>query len=82
MGTGNAWAAAGMLRVLETIAHSDQAWDFRGQQADLTEWVHEIISAAWKHQVPISPSHSLNPSQSFIRCPSEMVYKVAGTRLN
>ncbi|THH02396.1 hypothetical protein EW026_g444 [Hermanssonia centrifuga] len=49
-GTGNAWAAAGMMRVLQTIRHSEQAQAFQSQQEDLTNWIHEIVSAAWQFQ--------------------------------
>ncbi|KAK7695457.1 hypothetical protein QCA50_000093 [Cerrena zonata] len=49
-GTGNAWAAAGMLRVLETIRHSKVSSKFEGQKANLTSWVNEIVEATWKHQ--------------------------------
>ncbi|KIP12696.1 hypothetical protein PHLGIDRAFT_27123 [Phlebiopsis gigantea 11061_1 CR5-6] len=49
-GTGNAWAAAGMMRVLQTIRHSSQAWKFESQRADLTSWISEIVSATWAHQ--------------------------------
>jgi len=51
-GTGNAWATAGMLRVLETIRHSDVSSHFRTQTADLTAWVDEIVTGAWKFQQP------------------------------
>ncbi|KAH9846959.1 Six-hairpin glycosidase [Lenzites betulinus] len=49
-GTGNAWAAAGMLRVLETIRHSKLASSMKSEQADLKSWINEIVSAAWQHQ--------------------------------
>ena len=48
---GNAWAAAGMMRVLQTIRHSSQARHFKSQQADLTSWIEEIVVATWAHQV-------------------------------
>ncbi|KAF9076520.1 Six-hairpin glycosidase-like protein [Rhodocollybia butyracea] len=48
--TGNGWAAAGMLRVLETFNHSSVATDFTGESANLTLWIQEIINAAWQHQ--------------------------------
>ncbi|EKM59355.1 uncharacterized protein PHACADRAFT_249789 [Phanerochaete carnosa HHB-10118-sp] len=51
-GTGNAWAAAGMMRVLQTILHSDEAPQFESQQADLTAWIKEILTATWQHQQP------------------------------
>lgn len=50
-GTGNAWAAAGMMRVLETLNTSAQAHAFRPQQADLIVWIDEILTGAWAHQV-------------------------------
>lgn len=49
--TGNGWAAAGMLRVLQTLNHSSQAGSFTEQSANLTLWIQEIITAAWDHQV-------------------------------
>lgn len=54
--TGNAWAAAGMMRVLQTIRHSSQAKQFDAQQADLTSWISEIVSATWQHQVRVLSS--------------------------
>lgn len=49
-GTGNAWAAAGMLRVLETIRKSDLEDQFYDQQLNLTIWIGEILTGAWKYQ--------------------------------
>lgn len=62
-GTGNAWAAAGMMRVLQTIRHSSLAASFEHQQSDLTSWITEVVNATWQHQVrnppcvsrPVSP---------------------------
>ncbi|OBZ76113.1 Unsaturated rhamnogalacturonyl hydrolase YesR [Grifola frondosa] len=51
-GTGNGWAAAGMLRVLETIRLSQSPFQFVEQQANLTSWIQEIVSAAWSFQKP------------------------------
>ena len=48
---GNAWAAAGMLRVLETISRSSQAAKFVAEQADLTAWINEILTHVWAFQV-------------------------------
>ncbi|KAK0453338.1 Six-hairpin glycosidase [Armillaria borealis] len=48
--TGNAWAAAGMLRVLMTMNHTAQANQFTGQSANLTSWIGEILSTAWEYQ--------------------------------
>ncbi|KAH8106137.1 Six-hairpin glycosidase [Cristinia sonorae] len=49
-GTGNAWAAAGMLRVLQTITHSDVSWQFTEERRNLTGWVEEILTSTWPHQ--------------------------------
>lgn len=48
---GNAWAAAGMLRVLSTMNHTAGGKSFLGQQANLTQWINEILVASWGHQV-------------------------------
>ncbi|KAJ7591410.1 Six-hairpin glycosidase [Mycena floridula] len=48
--TGNAWAAAGMLRVLQTFNHSSQARALTSQSANLSAWIHEIIAASWQYQ--------------------------------
>lgn len=44
--TGNAWAAAGMLRVLATIMRSPYNDEMASQRADLQAWTEEIIEAA------------------------------------
>lgn len=49
--TGNGWAAAGMFRVLQTIRNSDVSEGFLDQQGDLLDWIEEIVSASWDHQV-------------------------------
>ena len=50
-GTGNAWAAAGALRVLATIQRSHAAKAMKSQQGNLVNWVEEILDGAWRHQV-------------------------------
>ncbi|KAI0776995.1 Six-hairpin glycosidase-like protein [Trametes elegans] len=47
--TGNGWAAAGMLRVLGTIQHSDYSKHFKKQAKDLTNWVSEIHDGIYPH---------------------------------
>jgi hypothetical protein len=49
--TGNAWAAAGALRVLATIKRSCAAHSMKPQQHHLEQWVREILDGAWRHQV-------------------------------
>jgi Glycosyl Hydrolase Family 88 len=53
-GTGNAWAAAGSLRVLATIQQSCAADSMVSQQNDLVEWVRETLDGVWKFQVCFS----------------------------
>ncbi|EJD46957.1 glycoside hydrolase family 105 protein [Auricularia subglabra TFB-10046 SS5] len=45
--TGNAWAAAGMLRVLATMAHSNMASSFEKEMDDLEHWVSEILDGMY-----------------------------------
>ncbi|CAL1701771.1 unnamed protein product [Somion occarium] len=45
--TGNAWAAAGMLRVLGTIQHSPFPKSFKNEQKDLQKWVTEIMDGMY-----------------------------------
>jgi hypothetical protein len=47
--TGNAWAAAGMIRVLGTIQRSPYANLLKSQQNDLANWVDEIHRAMYPH---------------------------------
>ncbi|KAF5321835.1 hypothetical protein D9619_001048 [Psilocybe cf. subviscida] len=50
--TGNAWAAAGMMRVLATLNNTESGGRFSEQQADLEEWIEEILVASWDKQTP------------------------------
>jgi rhamnogalacturonyl hydrolase YesR len=52
-GTGNAWAAAGALRVLATIQRSSAARSMTSQQVDLVRWVQETLDGVWKYQVRV-----------------------------
>ena len=54
--TGNAWAAAGMLRVLGTIQNSRYAKQMKHQQNDLAAWVQEIHAGMYPQLVgPFPP---------------------------
>lgn len=44
--TGNAWAAAGMMRVYATIQQSQFNEAMQSQKSDLLSWTEEIIKAA------------------------------------
>jgi hypothetical protein len=58
--TGSGWAAAGMLRVLQTIRLSDVSDWFLDQQNDLLDWIEEIVEASWCYQVYTSSSSTLD----------------------
>jgi len=58
--TGNGWAAAGMMRVLSTLNHTKDGRHFSAQQADLTEWIDEILEESWSHQVFVFPCCGLH----------------------
>lgn len=49
-GTGNGWAAMGMMRVLQTIADSDFSEELRSEQDDLVWWIGDLLDATWKYQ--------------------------------
>ena len=57
--TGNAWAAAGALRVLATIRHSRAGRSMRSQQKDLIRWVGETLDGVWKFQVGVFICHGV-----------------------
>lgn len=56
MHTGNGWAAAGMLRVLATIQHSQYSDALSSEMDDLVAWIKEIQGAMYDALVrfPIS----------------------------
>jgi len=47
--TGNAWAAAGMVRVLGTIKNSEYAGGFKNEQNDLIDWILEIQDGMYNY---------------------------------
>lgn len=53
--TGNGWAAAGMLRVAETIKNSAFSQQMEGNINDLVGWSEEIVNAVWSYQVRSVP---------------------------
>jgi len=48
--TGNAWAAAGMMRVWAIINQSSFSWQMQSQKDNLTQWIDEILTGVWSHQ--------------------------------
>ena len=59
--TGNGWAAAGMLRVLQTIRLSDASESFIDEQNDLLNWIEEIVDASWCYQVNATSHRHTTP---------------------
>ncbi|KAI0321459.1 Six-hairpin glycosidase [Amylostereum chailletii] len=49
-GTGNAWAAAGMMRVLATLRASEEGQSMIFQQANLIDWIDQTLIGVWKYQ--------------------------------
>ncbi|VDC00100.1 unnamed protein product [Peniophora sp. CBMAI 1063] len=49
-GTGNGWAALGMVRTLTTIQASENADELKSGQQDLIDWVDEILIGGWVWQ--------------------------------
>lgn len=63
-GTGNGWAAMGMMRVLQTIADSDFSEELRSEQDDLEWWIGDLLDATWKYQA--SPQVALFVQISYV----------------
>ncbi|KAF8063618.1 Six-hairpin glycosidase-like protein [Lyophyllum atratum] len=62
--TGNAWAAAGMLRVLGTIQNSQYANTLKNEQNDLATWIKEIHGGMYPHldsQSSLFPNYASQP---------------------
>ncbi|KAI0919983.1 hypothetical protein AcV5_001913 [Taiwanofungus camphoratus] len=57
--TGNGWAAAGMLRVLATMQHSQYAGKMKSEMKDLVDWVQDIHNGMYATLVR-SPSFRRN----------------------
>lgn len=53
--TGNAWAAAGIMRVLVTINKSSFKDQLAAEQKTLEMWALEIVHNMWKYQVSTKP---------------------------
>jgi len=64
--TGNGWAAAGMLRVFQTISSSGFSNSFSNQTRDLLNWTEEIVKASWIYQTSDGAlRNTINNSSSF-----------------
>ena len=55
---GNAWAAGGMLRVMDTINNACDSEDFVLERNNLIHWIYEVLDGVWKHQVSLKLSEN------------------------
>src|SRR5258708_7124649 len=67
MTVGNAWVAAGIVRVLATIQNSPFSGKMTSQRQDLTNWASEIFNAFYSYQVGYTPSFNFFFSAFFYR---------------
>jgi hypothetical protein len=84
--TGNGWAAAGMMRVLTTMATSTLGASYPNEQVSLARWIAEILTSAWAYQLPngtlynypdLSSPVSVTPS--FVASPATAFSDASGT---
>lgn len=81
--TGNAWAAAGMLRVLATIKLSQQASAMSSQTSDLASWVGEIVGASSQRAAKDGLLHNyIDNSSSFEDTAGSALMASAALRLS
>ncbi|KAF8609496.1 hypothetical protein BDV93DRAFT_485133 [Ceratobasidium sp. AG-I] len=86
--TGNGWAAAGMMRVLTTMATSTLGSSYPNEQANLARWITEILTSAWAYQLPNGTlynypdlSSPVSATPSFLASPTTAFSDSAGTAL-
>lgn len=80
--TGNAWAAAGMMRVLATIRQSPFNDEMSDQQGDLQYWVEEILSASRDRKANNGLLHNyIDNSSTFTDTASSSLMASAALRL-
>lgn len=65
---GNAWAAAGMARVLATILASSSASTMSSQVSDLATWINEILVATFSKITFVNSSRSSSPPANLLSC--------------
>nr|XP_031861582.1 uncharacterized protein CI109_002811 [Kwoniella shandongensis]KAA5528654.1 hypothetical protein CI109_002811 [Kwoniella shandongensis] len=81
--TGNAWAAAGMLRVWATIKWSDYASDMSSQMNDLQGWITEIFDASQGYITKDGLFHNyMTDTSSFEESSATALYAATGLRLS
>ncbi|KZV68037.1 hypothetical protein PENSPDRAFT_610622 [Peniophora sp. CONT] len=81
--TGNAWAAAGMTRVLATIQASDVADELKSEQQDLIDWTNEILAGSYAFQALNGTLYNDidQPDTSFVDAAGTALITAAGYRL-
>ncbi|KAH9820750.1 hypothetical protein DFH28DRAFT_1121103 [Melampsora americana] len=78
--TGNAFAAAGMMRVrqtMEAVSNKELAEKLTQMKIDLESWISEIVVGAYKFQ---SPESYLLPNY-YDKKPEDTYFEVSGTAL-
>ncbi|KAK8853391.1 hypothetical protein IAR55_004095 [Kwoniella newhampshirensis] len=80
--TGNAWAAAGMLRVWATIRWSDYASQMSSQMNDLQGWITEIFDAAQGYTSDGLLRNYITDSSSFEDTSGTALFAATGLRLS
>ncbi|KAL7423979.1 hypothetical protein Q5752_001564 [Cryptotrichosporon argae] len=80
--TGNAWAAAGIIRVLATLMRSDYADAMSDQRADLQNWAEGILGSAQSYITSSGLFHNyINDSSTFEDAASAALMSSVGLRL-
>jgi len=80
--TGNAWAAAGIVRVLATIQNSHFSEKMKSQTQDLTNWASEIISAFYSYQDSTHLNHNfVDDNSTFLEASGSVLMASAVYRL-
>ncbi|WOO81514.1 Unsaturated rhamnogalacturonyl hydrolase YesR [Vanrija pseudolonga] len=81
--TGNAWAVAGMARVIATIKHSSFANDMKQEVSDLSAWADEIFKAS---EALVTPNglvrNYINNASSFEDSTASALFAAAGLRFS
>lgn len=63
--TGNGWAAAGMVKVIATIAQSEFASDMQSQIDDLVSWTQAILDGCYRYADPLIPNYVNDTSEHY-----------------
>ncbi|KAL7409344.1 hypothetical protein BDY24DRAFT_403506 [Mrakia frigida] len=82
-GTGNAWAAAGMMRTIAIMRNSPLNSQYTTEQADLQIWIEEIMLGAFSHQLTTGLLHDYPDNRtSFPDASSTALFAATAYRLS